>query len=68
MARDKIFASPPPAINSPEDMFVCECYLLSGGFESKIQLPLSATEREKQDFIEAWMAMMTAGLKITVKG
>jgi hypothetical protein len=38
--------------------------LFSGHFESSIQMPLDATEKERDEFVMAWLELMRAGIKI----
>ena len=45
------------------EVVVASIHLKSGRFQSSVELPLNCSETEKRRFIEAWLALMAAGLK-----
>ncbi len=46
-----------------DDVLICEVKLLSGKFESRIQIPLHSSEEAKREFVDSWFSMLQAGLR-----
>lgn len=46
------------------DTIIMSIKLRSGRFESLIEVPLYSDDQDKKNFIEQWLLMMEAGLKI----
>lgn len=46
-----------------DDSLILSVRLASGRFESSIQVPLFATDAEKEAFVDAWMKLMEAGVR-----
>ena len=46
------------------DTIIMAIKLRSGRFESSIEVPLYSDDADKKNFIEQWLLMMEAGLKI----
>jgi hypothetical protein len=53
-----------PVIRDEEDTVILAVRLKSGRFESSIECPLFASDKERQNFVDAWLKMMEAGLKM----
>lgn len=54
---------PKPPFDDKDDSVILSVRLASGRFESSIQVPLFASDDEKQTFVEAWLKLMEAGIK-----
>lgn len=39
-------------------------WLSNNHFESQVSIPLFSTDEQKQEFIEAWLVLMQAGLNV----
>lgn len=50
-------------IEEKDDSIILSVRLASGRFESSIQVPLFATDAEKEAFVGAWLKLMEAGIK-----
>ncbi len=50
-------------IKEVDDMVILSVRLASGRFEGSIQIPLTCTESERNQFVISWMKMMEAGIK-----
>lgn len=46
------------------DVLIVEVRLKSKEFESRIEIPLDASEEKKRNFIDKWMSLMLAGLDL----
>ena len=46
------------------DSIILSCRLKSGAFESSIEVPLTATKEEMDDFAASWLKLMETGVKI----
>lgn len=54
---------PAEEIDEKDDELIMSIRLKSGRFASEIQVPLFATDAERQDFVAAWFKMMEAGIR-----
>ena len=52
------------AVEPKEDGIILSVKLKSGGFESSLEVPVSATEDERDRFVMAWLKLMEAGLAV----
>lgn len=53
-----------PRQEPDDDALILSVALVSGHFESSIHIPLDATDSERQGFVEAWLNLMDAGIKV----
>lgn len=50
-------------VQSGPEIFYCEVGLKDGGFQSRLEVRLDATEAEHKAFIEGWLLLMGTALK-----
>ena len=47
-----------------DDCIILSIKLKSGRFEGTIQVPLYATDKERESFVDQWLRMMESGLQV----
>jgi hypothetical protein len=52
------------AIPTEDDTVIMSIRLKSGKFHGEIEVPLYASKEERETFVEQWLLMMEAGLKV----
>jgi len=56
-------AAPAKPEEEKGDALILSVKLLSGRFDSSIQVPLKCTDEERKAFVDAWLVLIEAGVK-----